>query len=89
MEDNNSFFEDELSTEVSKDGKILVVLATKIEKERWQVAILNEYGISTNWLKYFSTAQLAIETAITAIDEEGMEPFMDTEDFECLFEESV
>lgn len=89
MEDVTGFFEDELSTVVSKDGAKLIVIARRIEKKQWQLSVQNEYGISSNWLAYFSTAQLAIESGIKAIESEGIEPFVDTEGFEYLFDENA
>jgi len=87
MEDATELFQNELSTEVSKDGVKLTVIATRIEKEQWQLSVQNEYGISSNWLECFSTAQLAIEAGIGAIENEGIESFVDTEGFEYLFED--
>ena len=74
--------------EVSKDGVKLIVIASRIDANDWALSVQNEYGISSNWLEYFSSAQLAIETGLQAI-EEDIEPFIDTEGFEYLFDESV
>ena len=49
----------------------------------------NEYGISSNWLEFFPSSQVAIETGVQAIEEEGVEPFMGTEEFGYLFDENV
>ena len=89
MEDVTGFFEDELSTEVSKEGARLIVIARRIEKAQWKLSVQNEFGISSNWLEHFTTAQLAIEAGIKAIENEGIEPFVDTEGFEYLFDENV
>jgi len=37
-------------------------------------------------LEFFPSAELAIEAGVKAIEEEGIEPFTDTEGFEYLFE---
>jgi hypothetical protein len=72
--------------EVLKDGAILIVIARKVENEKWQLLVQNEYGISSNWLELFSSAQLAIEAGVNTIEKEGIEPFIDTEGYEYLFE---
>ena len=89
MEDRTGFFQDELSTEVSRQGAKLIVIARKLEIEQWQLSIQNEYGVSSNWLEYFSTAQQAIEAGIKTIEEESIEPFVDTEGFEYLFGKDI
>ncbi|MCG6936906.1 MAG: hypothetical protein LJE83_01870 [Gammaproteobacteria bacterium] len=84
MDNINEFSEAELCREVSKDGATLKVIATKISEGDWQLAILNEKGISSNWLESFSTAQLAIDAGIEAIEKEGVKEFVDVEGFEYL-----
>ena len=74
--------------EVSKDGVKLIVIASRTDTNEWTLAVQNEYGISTNWLEYFPSAQLAIDTGIQAIDED-IKPFLDTEGFEYLFDENI
>ena len=88
MEDVNGFVEDELSTVVSRDGTKLIVIARRIENEQWQLSVQNEHGISSNWLEFFSTAQVAIEAGIMAIENEGIEQFIETEGFEYLLASS-
>jgi hypothetical protein len=82
MDSINGFIEDELHREISKDGATLKVISTKISEGEWQLAILNEKGISSNWLESFSTAQLAIDAGIEAIEKEGVKEFVDVEGFE-------
>ena len=82
MDKINGFIEDELCKEISKDGATLKVIATRIIEGEWQLAILNEKGISSNWLEFFSTAQLAIDAGIEAIEKEGVKEFLDVEGFE-------
>jgi len=88
MKDTTGIIENGLMKEVSKDGVKLIVIASRSETNDWELSVQNEYGISSNWLKYFPSAQLAIDTGLQAI-EEGIEPFMDTEGFEYLFDENV
>ena len=89
MEDTNGIFEEELCTEISKDGENLTIIARGMEKDQWELSVKNEYGISSVWLEYFSTAQQAIEAGNKAIRDEGVEPFASTEGFESLHEENV
>ena len=86
MERVTEFHMDELAVEVIKDGIKLMVIAMKIEEEQWQLSVLNEYGIFSNWFEFFPTAQLAIETGINAIENEGVESFVELEGFNYLFE---
>lgn len=87
MEEFAGFVAEELTTEVSKDGVKLVVIATRVGTQEWWLSVQNERGINTNWLEYFETAQLAIEAGLNAIEEEGMEPFTNPEGFDYLFED--
>lgn len=82
MDNINRFTEDELCREVSKGGVTLKIISTKITEGEWQLAILNEKGISSNWLESFSTAQLAMDAGIEAIEKEGVKEFVDVEGFE-------
>lgn len=89
MERDTGISEDELSTEVTMDGVKLIVIASRIEIEEWQLSIKNEHGICTCWLEYFSTAQMAIDAGLISIQNEGIEAFIDTDGFGYLFEENV
>jgi len=89
MENGNGFFDDDLSAEISKEGVKLTLIARRMEVDQWQLSVTNEYGISSFWLEYFSSSQLAIEAGVKAIEEEGIEPFVDTDGFEYLFDENV
>ena len=86
MERVAEFHMNELVVEVNKNGVKLTVLAMKMKEEQWQLSVLNEFGIFTNWTEYFPTAQLAIETGINAIENEGTGSFVEVEGFEYLFE---
>ena len=88
MKDRAGFIEDVLMVEVSKDGVKLVVFASRSETNEWELSVRNEYGISSNWLESFSSAQRAIDTGLQAI-EEDIESFIDAEGFEYLFDEDV
>ena len=86
MEDVTATVEEVVFREVVTGGTKLIVIATSIAKEQWQLSVQNEYGINSNWLEFFPSAELAIEAGVKAIEEEGIEPFTDTEGFEYLFE---
>ena len=86
MDNINEFSEDELCKEVSKDGVKLKVISTMITEGEWQLQVLNEKGISSNWMESFSTAQLAIEAGVEAIEKEGVQEFASVEGFEYLNE---
>ena len=86
MDGINEFSENEICMKISKDGVTLKVISTKISEGEWQLAILNEKGISSNWLEPFSTAQQAIDAGIEAIENEGVKEFVDVEGFEYLNE---
>lgn len=86
MDNINGFTENELCREISKDGVTLKIISTKITEGEWQLTILNEKGVSSNWLESFSTAQLAIDAGIETIEKEGVKEFVDGEGFEYLNE---
>lgn len=72
--------------EVIKNGASLIVIARKVEKGQWELSVQNKNGISSNWFEFFPSAQLAIDAGVNTIEKEGIEPFMDTEGYEYLFE---
>jgi len=80
--------EDASIKEVTKDGVKLIVIASRVDTNDWTLSVQNEYGISSNWLEYFPSAQLAIDAGLQAI-EEDIKSFIDTEGFEYLFDENV
>jgi len=86
MEAVTATVEEVLFREVVSGGTKLTVIATSMAKEQWQLSVQNEYGINSNWLEVFPSAELAIEAGLNAIEKEGIEPFIDTEGFEYLFE---
>ena len=88
MKDATGFVEDVLMKEVSNGGVKLIVIASRLEANEWELSVQNEYGNSSNWLGLFPSAQLAIGKGLQAI-EQGVEPFVDTEGFEYLFDENV
>lgn len=89
MEDTQGFLENELSTEISKDGENLTIIASKVDEDHWELSVKNGYGVRSVWLEYYSTAQKAVDAGIRAIRSEGVESFASTEGFEYLHDESV
>jgi len=89
MEDDIGVVEVKLFREIIKEGVKLAVIAIRVEKGQWQLSVQNEYGIRSNWLELFSSARLAVDAGLGAIEKEGIEPFMDTKGFEYLFDENV
>ena len=89
MEGNNRSSQEELTMEVVINGHKLIVTATKIENEGWQLSIVNEYGIFTNWVEYFTAAEIAINTGLKAIETEGIDEFVKPEGFDYLYENYV
>lgn len=70
--------------EIVKDGVTLKVIATNMGDGEWQLSILNEKGISSNWMEVFLTAKQAIDAGVEAIENEGVEPFVEVAGFEYL-----
>jgi hypothetical protein len=89
MEDASGNVEAQLKKEVSKDGVKLTVIASKSGTDNWHLSVQNEHGISSDWFDFFPSALLAIEAGVQAIEEEGIEPFIDNDGFEYLFDENV
>ena len=86
MEDSTGFYEDELSVKITRVGKNLTLIATMLEEDQWRLSIQNDYGIQSIWHRYFLTAHLAIEAGMKAIEEEGIEQFVNVDGFEYLHE---
>lgn len=89
MEGNNGLIQEEFTQNVVIEGHRLIIIATKIEEEEWQLSVMNENGIFTNWIEYFPTSKLAIEAGLLAIQSEGLEEFVNSEGFEYLYEDPV
>ena len=89
MEDITGMEDAVFFRDVLKDGAKLTAIARKVGIKKWQLSVRNEYGISSNWLELFSSARLAIETAVNTIEKEGIESFTDTEGYEYLMEENA
>ena len=89
MERVNGIAQEELTREVVIGGIKLIVIAREIKNEGWLLSVLNEYGIFTNWIDCFETAQVAIDTGLKAIEIEGVDDFVEPEGFDYLFDKNV
>jgi len=86
MDDKKRFLQDELSKEIRVDGIELTLIANLTGEDKWQLSVVNNYGVFTKWTDCFPTAQQAINRALSAIVEEGIEEFMGYEDFGYLYD---
>ncbi len=86
MEDITGEVDTVIFKEVVKRGVKLIVIARKIEKAQWQLSVQNEFGISSNWIEFFPSAKSAVDMGVNTIEKEGIEPFIETEGYEYLFE---
>ncbi len=77
----------ELRKDVQIDGVRLGVIAKKIEEDEWELSIENEFGIRSVWVESFPTAKTALDAGVEAIESEGVEPFVEKEGFEYLFQD--
>jgi len=75
MGNEKEFSTDKLCKEVKIDGVTLTIASEKIGEGEWALSIINEYGVSSNWIEYFQTPQKALDQALLAIKEEGVEAF--------------
>ena len=78
-----------VETVVSDDGVQLTIMASRLGPENWELSIQNEHEINTTWHECYPSAKLAIEAGRKAIDDKGVESFVDAEGFEYLFNENV
>lgn len=82
--DRTGKFENEASKEMEIDGFKLEIHARRIDEEGWTLCVINELGVMFHWIDFFETAQDALDAADKAIETEGLEGFLGTEDFGYL-----
>lgn len=75
--DNFQVTNSPLSQNVTKDGQTIRVDIYKGEDEGWFLEIVDVDQNSTVWDETFDTEQLALDMAISAIDEKGIFTFID------------
>ncbi|MDZ7662721.1 hypothetical protein [Thiohalophilus sp.] len=69
------------------EGHLLTVHACFEGDSQWSLSVQNEKGVTTHWDENFSSAQNAINTALKAINEEGVDEFMAYDYFGYLHED--
>lgn len=77
---------DELCRAYMSDGVRLDIVASRLGKGEWALAVLNEAGVASNWTEFFATGEAALNAGMKAIEEEGVEAFTSIEGFEYLQE---
>ena len=87
MYEKTRMYEIELRKDITIDGVKLEISAGKIGEGEWVLSVENEWGIRSVWVEFFATAQTALDAGMKAIELEGIEPFIDKEGFEYLFED--
>jgi hypothetical protein len=65
-------------------GVRLEIFSELIGPEGWSVAVRNETGVTSHWVETFDTAKAALDAAMRAIEEEGVEAFTSVEIFDDL-----
>ncbi len=66
------------------NGVRLDIVAQRISAFEWSLSIINAHGVTSTWTEFFECPDAAIDTAIAAIAEEGLEEFASIEGFEYL-----
>jgi uncharacterized protein len=75
MDNEKEFSTDKLCKEVNIDGVTLTITSDNIGEGEWTLSIINEHGVSSNWHERFPTPQKALDQALLAIKDEGVEAF--------------
>lgn len=71
---------------ISGDVRLDIVV-TKHREEEWSVSVINERGVISTWTEFFTSDDIALNTALQAIHEEGIQEFTSIEGFEYLDEQ--
>ncbi|GMG88764.1 hypothetical protein [Biformimicrobium ophioploci] len=66
----------DLSRSIEKDGKTVKVEIYGDGAGKWILEIVDEHGNSTVWDDQFSTEQDALNEAISAVEQEGIDCFI-------------
>jgi len=70
------------------EGHKLTIYACYEPDFGWSLHVENETGLSTNWHEFFPSANEAIDTALRAINEEGVSEFTECKEFGYLQEDN-
>lgn len=65
-----------LSRQYGEKGKTLQIDIESDGRGGWLLAVVDEHGNSTRWEDAFGTEQAALDEALAAIGEEGIDLFM-------------
>ena len=80
-------YEIELRKDIIIEDVKLEVTARRVGEGEWELSVENEWGLRSVWVEFFATAHTALDAGMKAIELEGIEPFIDKEGFEYLFED--
>lgn len=86
MDDKIIFFAQEPSLLVTTKDTRLMVITTRIAPKKWSLRVENVLGIRSEWCENYVSAEAAVQAAVKAIEEEGVDEFLDDEGFEYLQE---
>jgi hypothetical protein len=67
-----------LSRTVTRDGWTLEIEIYEDGSGKWLLEVVDERNTSTVWTEPFDTEQLALDEALRAIEEEGIEGFSES-----------
>ena len=62
----------------------LDIVVTQMGEKEWSLSVINERGIFSTWWEFLECPDIAIRTALNAIQDEGIEEFTTIEGFEYL-----
>jgi hypothetical protein len=66
-----------LSQVITKDGESVKIDIYKGDEDGWFLEIVDTDSNSTVWDEPFDTDRIALDTALTSIDKEGINAFID------------
>jgi hypothetical protein len=69
--------ESDITKEIEKDGSKVKIEVYKADEGGWILEIVDEQWNSTVWDDLFPSAEEAFDAGIRAIEEEGIESFID------------
>ena len=70
------------------EGHKLTICTNYEHDYGWSLYVENEKGLRTNWHEFFSSVDEAINTALKAINEEGVDEFLGNEEFGYLYDDN-
>ena len=82
-------FQDEIQQEIVVGDTSLKIVACRLVEGEWELYVENEFGVRSVWFECFASAEAALEAAGQAIETEGIEAFLDIEDFGYLLDDKT